>query len=123
MLRVTVWNEFFHETINQEVRKIYPDGIHGAIAKFLSEEKDIEVRTVTMTDPEFGLSDEILNSTDVLIWWAHVKHHEIPDEVAAKVKERVLKGMGFIALHSAHLSKPFTMLMRTSYRPGHRPVL
>lgn len=114
MIRVTVWNEYYHETISEAVRAIYPEGIHGAIAAFLSKEEDFEVRAVAMTDPDFGLSDEVLNSTDVLLWWAHVKHHEIPDEIAAKVKERVLKGMGFIALHSAHLCKPFTMLMGTS---------
>ena len=41
-------------------------------------------------------------------------HREVPDELAQKVREHVNKGMGFIALHSAHLSKPFKLLMGTS---------
>jgi trehalose utilization protein len=36
--------------------------------------------------------------------------------VALKVKNRVLDGMGFIPLHSAHLCKPFVLLMGTVCR-------
>lgn len=28
-IRVTVWNEFQHEKINEFIGGIYPDGIHG----------------------------------------------------------------------------------------------
>ena len=114
MIRVTVWNEYYHEKISNSVAAVYPKGIHGAIADFLGKEEDIEVRTVTQEDDEFGLSDEVLDSTDVLIWWAHVRHHEIPDEIADRVRRRVLSGMGFIPLHSAHMSKPFISLMGTA---------
>jgi trehalose utilization protein len=31
-LRVVVWNEYVHEREDEAVRKIYPKGIHGAIA-------------------------------------------------------------------------------------------
>lgn len=41
-------------------------------------------------------------------------HHAVPDELAFRVVERVQRGMGFIALHSAHLSKPFRYLLGTS---------
>lgn len=44
----------------------YPGGIHGYIASILKED-GINVRTVTMDDEEFGLSDEILRDTDVLM--------------------------------------------------------
>ena len=37
-IRVTVWNEFVHERINQAVGRIYPDGIHAAIVKLLDEQ-------------------------------------------------------------------------------------
>lgn len=114
MIRVTVWNEFYHEKISEVIRQVYPDGIHSVIADFLSKDEELSVRTVTMDDPGFGLTDEILDSTDVLIWWAHVEHGKIPDEAAKRVQERVLKGMGFIPLHSAHMSKPFQMLLGTS---------
>lgn len=51
-----------------------------------------------------------LDDTDVLIWWAHCFHNNVSDEVSAKVKERVLSGMGVNFLHSAHLAKPFLAL-------------
>ena len=34
--RVTVWNEYRHEKTNAAVTKIYPDGIHQAIAQHLN---------------------------------------------------------------------------------------
>jgi trehalose utilization protein len=113
MIRVTVWNEFEHERNEERVGKVYPEGIHGAIAAFLGKEEDIEVRTATLDQPEHGLTQEVLDSTDVLIWWGHMAHHKVSDEVALRVKNRVLDGMGFIGLHSAHASKPFRLLMGT----------
>jgi len=113
MIRVTVWNEFFHEKEHQVVKDIYPQGMHNAIADFLRCE-DIQVRTATLDDEECGLTEEVLKNTDVLIWWGHMKHHEVPDEIAERVKNEVQNGMGFIALHSAHMSKPFRLLMGTS---------
>ena len=113
MIRVTVWNEFVHEKVNAKVAEIYPNGIHGAIAEFLQCD-DIVVRTATLEDPECGLTEEVLNETDVLLWWGHVRHSVVPDEVAVRVRDNVLKGMGFIALHSAHHSKPFKLLMGTT---------
>ena len=41
-------------------------------------------------------------------------HHKVPDEVAISVQQAVLKGMGFIVLHSGHHSKPFKLLMGTT---------
>lgn len=113
MIRVTVWNEFAHEKTSATVKKIYPNGIHNAIADFLRCD-DITVRTATLDDEECGLTEEVLNETDVLIWWGHVRHNLVPDEVALRVKNAVLKGMGFIGLHSAHHSKPFRLLMGTT---------
>ena len=72
------------------------------------------MRTVTLDDLPDGLSDEVLAETDVLIWWGHIRHREVPDEVALRVQQAVLKGMGAIFLHSAHHSKPFRLLMGTS---------
>ena len=39
MTRVTVWNEFRHEKKNPEVKKIYPKGIHEAIAAHLRKSR------------------------------------------------------------------------------------
>ena len=114
MIRVTVWNENYHEKEIPEVTQLYPGGLHTYIAAYLNTLDGIEARTATLDEPECGLSDEVLENTDVLIWWGHALHHQVPDEIAAKVVNRVLRGMGFIALHSAHYSKPFTRLMGTS---------
>ena len=114
-LNLTIWNEFIHEK-DQKIAKIYPNGIHGAIAEMLSGEDWLNIRTATLDMPEHGLTDEVLNNTDVLIWWGHIAHNRVSEEVAEKVKQRVLDGMGFIALHSAHLSKPFVKLMGTACR-------
>ncbi|WP_226655768.1 ThuA domain-containing protein [Pseudalkalibacillus hwajinpoensis] len=111
MLNVTVWNENRHEQSSEEVRSVYPNGIHGAIAEFLKE--DYEVRTATLDEPEHGLSEEVLNNTDVLLWWGHIAHEEVSDEIVNRVHQRVLDGMGLIVLHSGHFSKIFKKLMGT----------
>ncbi|WP_331233041.1 ThuA domain-containing protein [Natronorarus salvus] len=113
MTRVTVWNEFRHEREDRKVGEQYPEGIHGAIAGFLSD-AGFDVETATLDEPDHGLSEERLEATDVLLWWGHAAHDEVGDEVVERVVERVLSGMGFLALHSAHYSKPFTRLMGTS---------
>jgi trehalose utilization protein len=112
-IRVTVWNEYRHELKNAKVAEVYPNGIHNAIAAPLSEQ-GFAVRTATLDEPEHGLTDEVLNATDVLIWWGHVAHDEVSDATVAKVVERVWNGMGLIVLHSGHFSKVFKRLMGTS---------
>ena len=115
-VRVLVWNEFLHEKEDEKVRKVYPDGIHEAIAEGLRKCDHFEVKTATLDMPEFGLDDETLENTDVLIWWAHGSHNMLPDELAERIKNRVLDGMGFIPLHSSHMCKPFIKLMGTKCR-------
>lgn len=112
-MNITVWNEFRHEQHNEKVKEIYPDGIHGAIKQFLNEAGFESVNTATLDQPLHGLTDEVLNNTDVLIWWGHLAHEEVSDEIVQKVKRRVLDGMGLIALHSAHYAKIFRELMGT----------
>ena len=112
-IHVTVWNEFYHENIQERVRAAYPRGIHVALKEML-ECEDVQVRTATLPEPECGLTEEVLNDTDVLIWWGHAKHRDVPDEIAARVQEHVLRGMGLIVLHSGHKSKPFMRLMGTT---------
>lgn len=114
MIRVTVWNEYIHERVSKTAGSIYPKGIHGCIADFLGVNEDIQVQTATLRQIQCGLTKEVLDNTDVLIWWGHIAHGLVPRRIAQRVHERVLQGMGFIALHSAHYSKPFTMLMGTT---------
>lgn len=113
-IHVTVWNEFVHERKNEVVRKIYPDGMHATIASALTRNADMEVRTATLDQPEHGLSDNVLNGTDVLTWWGHVAHNQVQDEIVKRVQKRVLEGMGLIVLHSGHFSKIFRALMGTN---------
>ena len=113
MIKVTVWNEYFHEVEHENIKAVYPDGIHNCIKDFLQSE-EFTVRTATLAMPECGLTDDVLDDTDVLIWWGHAKHGDVPDEIAKKVQQRVLKGMGLIVLHSGHHSKPFRLLMGTT---------
>lgn len=71
MIRVTVWNENLSETKYEDVAALFPKGIHGYLAVLFGKEADLDVRTATMDQPENGLPDEVLENTDVLIWWAH----------------------------------------------------
>ncbi len=112
--KVTVWNEYRHEKQDSEIAKIYPNGIHGAIAQHLRD-KGLAVQTATLDEAEHGLTKEVLAQTDVLVWWGHKAHQEVEDEIVDRVQNRILRdGMGLIVLHSAHMSKIFTRLMGTS---------
>ena len=113
-IRVTVWNEGRHEKTHEAVRNVYPTGIHGALAEFLGKNADMAVRTATLDDPEHGLTDEVLASTDVLTWWGHVAHKEVNDDIVTKIQQRVLEGMGLLVMHSGHKSKIFMRMMGTS---------
>ena len=113
-LRITVWNEYRHEQADEKIRKVYPEGIHTVIAEIFRKSEEYEVHTATLDEPEHGLTDEVLEQTDVLFWWGHIAHDQVKDEIVEKVHQRVLQGMGLIVLHSAHASKIFQRLMGTS---------
>ena len=103
-INVTIWNEYFHEQHEDSVRAIYPTGIHGTLAKALAS-PDLEIRTATLEEPEHGLSLEVLDNTDVLLWWGHAAHDKVADEIVARVQQRVWDGMGIIVLHAGHMTK------------------
>ncbi|WP_166984369.1 ThuA domain-containing protein [Paramicrobacterium fandaimingii] len=115
-IKVLVWNEGVHERTQSEIAEIYPDGIHGAIASGLAEllGSAVTVQTAVLSDPEHGLSADVLEQTDVLLWWGHIAHDEVSDEVVERVRQRVLGGMGLLVLHSGHFSKIFTRLLGTT---------
>jgi trehalose utilization protein len=112
-IRVTIWNEFRHEKTNEIVKKVYPKGIHGAIAEGLEKSGGFAIKTASLDEPEHGLTEAVLNETDVLTWWGHLAHGEVKDEIVSRVQKRVLAGMGLIVLHSGHGSKIFRRLMGT----------
>jgi trehalose utilization protein len=111
-IKVTIWNEFLHEKRNEKVTAVYPNGIHDAIREGLEPEHDVKV--AVQDDPEHGLTEDVLNNTDVLLWWGHMAHDKVSDEIVNRVYTRVLQGMGLIVLHSGHFSKIFKKLMGTS---------
>ena len=108
MIRVTVWNEGVHEVESPEIAAVYPHGIHGQIKSFLDTQEDIEVRTATLNDHDCGLPPEVLENTDVLIWWGHKAHDEVPDELVERVHDRVLRGMGFETAQANQIWSTFT---------------
>ncbi len=113
-LRVTIWGEFRHEKTSKHIAGIYPGGMHETIAGFLRKDAGLTVRTATLDEPEHGLTEALLEETDVLTWWGHKAHGDVSDAVVARVKTRVLEGMGLIVLHSGHYAKIFKALMGTT---------
>jgi trehalose utilization protein len=113
--RVVVWDE------RQPAQKtIYPNFLGNHIADYLRQqanskagrEPDFTVESVALDDPGQGLSDEVLDRCDVLIYWGHVRHHEVSIERAKEVAKRVKEGrLSLLALHSAHWSQPFMETM------------
>jgi trehalose utilization protein len=113
-INVTVWNEYGCDQKEAAVTNVYPDGFHVTIADFLNKEPDIKAKTAVLEEAEHGLTWEVLDNTDVLLWWGHCHHADVEDGIVNRVINHVQRGMGIIFLHSAHLSKPFTRLLGTS---------
>ena len=113
MIRIGIYNEYVHERNDEVVAKVYPEGIHGALKSFLDTD-DMKVTRIWNVDTADEITEEALKEIDVMFWWGHMAHDRVPDEVAKRVHDAVLMGMGIIFLHSGHHSKPFRMLMGTS---------
>jgi trehalose utilization protein len=106
--RVLVWSE------GTAPKDVYPHDINGAVAEGLKPLQDWEIVTATITDPDQGVSEDALKTTDVLIWWGHKLHGKVQDEAVSRIVRRVKEeGMGFIALHSSHFSKALKKLLGT----------
>ncbi|MFH0241656.1 ThuA domain-containing protein [Streptomyces sp. HK10] len=123
---VTVWTECGPD--DAEVAAVYPEGMHKAIAGALAPHEELRARTATMDEEHHGLGGTALDGTDVLFWWGHKRHGEVDHEVVARVHDRVLEGMGLVALHSGAESKVFRALTGTSgrisgWRHGDREVV
>ncbi len=114
-IRVTIWNEFRHEKDNETIRGIYPDGIHSTIGEAVKQRLGdaVDINYATLDEPEHGLTQDVVDHTDVMLWWGHAAHHEVADEIVERVHLRVLTGMGLMVLHSGHYSKIFKRLMGT----------
>lgn len=84
-----------------------------ALRQFLRD-AGFAVKTATLDEPEHGLTQEVLDNTDVLFWWGHMAHGEVKDEIVERVYRRVMDGMGMVVLHSGHASKIMQKLMGTN---------
>ena len=105
-IRVTVWNEFHDDKRWKIITDRYPGGVHAYIGHFLEQDCGFTVSVHTLDDPQQGLSDEILEQTDVLIWYSHVRDHLVEEDRIEKIISRVVQdGMGLILLHSGIFSK------------------
>jgi trehalose utilization protein len=106
-IHVVVWDE------RQELQKTaYGDFLGNTLAKHIAKMPGVTVKSVGLNDPEQGLSAEVLDHCDVLIWWGHQRHGEVTAEHVKAVVDRLQEGkLSLIALHSAHWSKPFIEAM------------
>ena len=114
MIHVLPWyeNQPLPEAREAE-KRIYPNGIHGALRDLYQQEPDMEARAAAMQDADQGLSDENLDWADVVVYFGHKHWREIADDRVDKLQRRVLEGMGLVLLHSSHASKIFARLMGT----------
>ncbi len=109
-VRVLVWDE----NPAHAPKELYPTSIRGAVAEGLIElcGDQLDVKTAHLDDPDQGITEAALANADVLFWWAHARHGQVEDRVADLIKQRVHQhGLGFVALHSAHYSKPFRAVL------------
>lgn len=108
-VQILVWDE------QQPAQKeAYGDLFLGeTIAKHLAKQTGLSVKTARLDDPQQGLDDATLDTTDVLVFWCHRRVKEQDDARMEAVVQRVLDGkLSLIALHSAHWAKPFVRLMQ-----------
>ncbi len=109
-----VWFRQMVEDSAAKIKEVYPKGLMETLAEHLRACDNIQVTSVTMDMPEYGLPQELLENTDVLVWWAHLGHEAVPDRLVERIQRRVWMGMGLISLHSSHPSKIMCRLLGTS---------
>lgn len=116
LIRVVVWDE------QQPAQKqAYENFLGNAIAAHLTKQPGLRVISANINEPEKGLPATLLDTTDVLIWWGHVRHNEITSAMAKDIVARVKSGqLAFIGLHSAHWSAPFVEAMNERTRDDAR---
>ena len=76
MIRVTVWNEFYHEKNDPRTAAVYPDGLHMAIKRML-ECENVTVRTATLDDPDALPAQVHIQTAERIGWTAH--QHDLPE--------------------------------------------
>lgn len=106
-IRVLVWDER-----SDAQKEGYDNFLGNCIADHLKKNPAFSVSSVGLDDADQGIPDKILDNTDVLIWWGHIRHDEITTEKGKNIVNRIASGsLSLIALHSAHWSTPFMEAM------------
>lgn len=106
-IRVLVWDER-----SDDEKKAYDNFLGNCIADQLKIHPEFTVLSAGLDDPEQGLSATVLDQTDVLIWWGHVRQAAVKPEKGRAIVQRIKAGsLSLIALHSAHWSTPFMEAM------------
>ena len=108
-IRVTIWNENVHEraegAFGDLIRGFYPHGIHNTLKEELAAD-DLEITAVSLDMPEQGLPDDLLNNTDVLMWWGHCAHGQVADALVKNGAKPTKKGKGLPSLKQWAKEKP-----------------
>ncbi len=108
-VRVLIWDEQ-----QPSQKKAYPNYLGNQIAAELAKNELLDVTSARFADPEFGLTNAAIERADVLVWWGHQKHGDVPDDKAAAIVRRIENGeLAMITLHSAHWATPFRMAMES----------
>jgi trehalose utilization protein len=106
-IRVVVWDER-----QPEQKQAYDNFLGNEIAARLGLRPGITVRSVGLDDADAGLSPEILDWAEVLVWWSHRRNADVKPEPVKTIIEKVKAGrLLFVGVHSAHWAPPFTALM------------
>jgi trehalose utilization protein len=106
-IRVVIWDER-----QPRQKQAYENFLGNEIAEYFRGLKGLVVQSVGLDDREQGLSEDILNNCDVLIWWGHLRHKEVLPEKGIEIVKRIVSGsLSLIALHAAHWSTPFMEAM------------
>ncbi|MEO0444742.1 MAG: ThuA domain-containing protein [Verrucomicrobiota bacterium] len=114
-VKILIWDER-----QDRQSEAYDDFLGNEIARRLEARggDEFEVRSVSIDDPEQGLSAAHLDWAQVMIWWGHVRQWEISPETAQrKLIKRLRAGtLDLIFLHSAHWATPFMEAMNEKTR-------
>lgn len=113
-IKVTIWKMSSMMNTEKAAAKMYPGGLHKAIARELRILISRFALRHSGRTGNTGFPKPSCRDTDVLLWWGHCAHGEVRDEIVRRVIENVWEGMGLICLHSAHMSKVFRQLNGTS---------
>jgi trehalose utilization protein len=119
-IRVLVWDEQ-----QPEQKRAYGERFLGeTIAAHLAAQPGMLVKNASLASPGQGLDEATLADIDVVIWWSHQKNPLVTEENVERLVKRVRQGrLGFLALHSAHWSRPFVRLMQERAKDDARAQL